>query len=96
MTSPFTPLLSIISPIEKGLLKASRIPARKFSPISLKAKPTIKVNIPAPAKIFERLLAITKESQTMGADFPPTSQQKLVYQELNTQLEKLSRAYLKL
>ena len=49
-----------------------------------------------PAKIFERLLAITKESQTMGADFPPTSQQKLVYQELNTQLEKLSRAYLKL
>jgi hypothetical protein len=32
----------------------------------------------------------------MGADFPPTSQQKLVYQELNTQLEKLSKAYLKL
>jgi photosystem II stability/assembly factor-like uncharacterized protein len=49
-----------------------------------------------PAKIFERLLAITKESQTMGADFPPTSQQKLVYQELNTQLEKLAASYLKL
>jgi hypothetical protein len=49
-----------------------------------------------PAKILERLLAITKESQTMGADFPPTSQQKLVYQELNTQLEKLAASYLKL
>jgi hypothetical protein len=49
-----------------------------------------------PAKIFERLLAITKESQTMGADFPPTSQQKLVYQELNTQLEKLAASYLRL
>jgi hypothetical protein len=49
-----------------------------------------------PAKILERLLAITKESQTMGADFPPTSQQKLVYQDLNTQLEKLSVSYLKL
>ena len=49
-----------------------------------------------PAKILERLLTLTKESQTMGADFPPTTQQKLVYQALNTQLEKLSASYLKL
>jgi hypothetical protein len=49
-----------------------------------------------PAKILERLLTLTKESQTMGADFPPTTQQKLVYQALNTQLEKLSISYTKL
>ena len=47
-----------------------------------------------PAKILERLLTLTKESQTMGADFPPTSQQKLVYQSLNSQLEKIATAYL--
>jgi len=49
-----------------------------------------------PAKILERLLSITKESQTMGADFAPTSQQKLVYEALNIQLEKYTKAYLKL
>jgi hypothetical protein len=49
-----------------------------------------------PAKILERLLTLTKESQTMGADFPPTSQQKLVYLALNSQLEKLSASYSKL
>jgi len=35
----------------KGLLNARIIPAKKFSPISLKAKPITNVNTPALAKI---------------------------------------------
>jgi hypothetical protein len=49
-----------------------------------------------PARILERLLAISKESQTLGADFAPTVQQKLVYQALNNQLKKVEISYLQL
>ncbi len=49
-----------------------------------------------PAKILERLLALSTESQTLGADFAPTAQQKLVYEALNSQLKKLEASYLKL
>ena len=49
-----------------------------------------------PAQILERLLTISKESQTMGADFAPTTQQTLVYQALNSQLKKVELSYLQL
>jgi photosystem II stability/assembly factor-like uncharacterized protein len=49
-----------------------------------------------PAKILERLLALSTESQTLGADFAPTTQQRLVYEALNSQLKKLEASYLKL
>ena len=49
-----------------------------------------------PARILERLLAISTESQTLGADFAPTAQQKLVYQALNSQLKKVEISYLQL
>ena len=49
-----------------------------------------------PAKILERLLALSTESQTLGADFAPTAQQKLVYVALNNQLKKLEAAYMQL
>ncbi len=49
-----------------------------------------------PAQILERLLAISSECQTMGADFAPTAQQKLVYQALNSQLKKVELSYLQL
>lgn len=49
-----------------------------------------------PARILERLLSISTESQTQGADYAPTTQQKLVYQALNSQLKKVEAAYLQL
>jgi hypothetical protein len=49
-----------------------------------------------PARILERLLAITTESQTQGADYAPTTQQKLMYQALSQQLKKLEIAYTQL
>ena len=49
-----------------------------------------------PARILERLLAISTESQTQGANYAPTSQQKLVYQALSQQLKKLETNYLQL
>jgi hypothetical protein len=49
-----------------------------------------------PARILERLLAITTESQTQGADYAPTNQQKLVYQALSNQLKKIETNYLQL
>ena len=49
-----------------------------------------------PAKILERLLALSTESQTLGADFAPTTQQKLVYEALNKQLKQLEASYLQL
>jgi hypothetical protein len=49
-----------------------------------------------PARILERLLAITTESQTQGADYAPTTQQKLMYQALSQQLKKLELAYTQL
>ena len=47
-----------------------------------------------PAKILERMLTIRKESQTYGADFPPTMQQKEVFAALKSQLEKIEKAFL--
>lgn len=49
-----------------------------------------------PAQILERLLTITKESQTYGADFAPTTQQKLVFTALKKQLNLIEEAYKKL
>ena len=49
-----------------------------------------------PARILERFLSISTESQTQGADYAPTTQQKLVYQALNSQLKKVEAAYLQL
>ena len=46
-----------------------------------------------PAKLLERMLSITKESQTYGADFPPTQQQQQVFTALKTQLYKVEAAY---
>jgi hypothetical protein len=40
-----------------------------------------------PARILERLLTITKESQAMGADFAPTTQQQMVFTTLKKELE---------
>ena len=49
-----------------------------------------------PAKLLERMLSIRKESQTYGADFPPTSQQKAVFAALKQQLQKVSEEVKKL
>lgn len=46
-----------------------------------------------PAQILERLLTISKESQAMGADFAPTTQQKLVFAGLKQKLEKIEKEY---
>jgi len=45
---PLIPFYVDHIPIRKGRLNASKIPARKFSPISFSAKPIIKAEIPAP------------------------------------------------
>ena len=49
-----------------------------------------------PAKLLERMLTIRKESQTYGADFPPTTQQKAVFAALKQQLQKVSEEVKKL
>ncbi len=49
-----------------------------------------------PAKLLERMLSIRKESQTYGADFPPTTQQKAVFAALKQQLQKVSEEVKKL
>ena len=49
-----------------------------------------------PAKLLERMLTIRKESQTYGADFPPTMQQKAVFAALKQQLQKVSEEVKKL
>ena len=46
-----------------------------------------------PAKLLERMLTISKESQTYGADFAPTQQQQQVFNALKTQLYKVEAAY---
>ena len=47
-----------------------------------------------PAKLLERMLTIRKESQTYGADFPPTTQQKEVFAALKSQLEKVEKSFI--
>lgn len=49
-----------------------------------------------PAKLLERMLTIRKESQTYGADFPPTTQQKAVFAALKQQLQKVAEEVKKL
>jgi hypothetical protein len=46
-----------------------------------------------PAKILERLLAISKESIQSSADHPPTDQQLAVYAELKADLDKVDKQY---
>lgn len=46
-----------------------------------------------PAKILERLLSIGKESITNGADFPPTTQHRAVFNSLKDQLKKVEDQY---
>jgi hypothetical protein len=46
-----------------------------------------------PAKIFERMLTIGKESIANGADFPPTSQQRTVFASLKEELKKVEQEY---
>jgi hypothetical protein len=48
--SPLILFISTTSPIRKGRLNTSKIPARRFSPISFKANPIIKAEIPASVK----------------------------------------------
>jgi hypothetical protein len=46
-----------------------------------------------PARVFERLLSIGKESIANGADFPPTSQHKMVFSLLKEELKKVEQEY---
>ena len=46
-----------------------------------------------PARVFERLLSIGKESIANGADFPPTSQQKAVFSLLKDELKKVEQEF---
>jgi hypothetical protein len=47
-----------------------------------------------PARVFERLLSIGKESIANGADFPPTSQHKMVFALLKEELKKVEQEYI--
>jgi len=46
-----------------------------------------------PAKVFERMLSIGKESIANGADFPPTAQQRKVFKTLKEKLTAIEKAY---
>lgn len=46
-----------------------------------------------PARITEKMLAISKESQTYGADFAPTSQQLKMFQQLKSELQQVTIEY---
>jgi len=49
-----------------------------------------------PARVLERLLTITKESQAVGADFAPTTQQQKVFLSLKNELDKIKKEVLNL
>jgi len=49
-----------------------------------------------PARVLERLLTITKESQAVGADFAPTTQQQKVFLSLKNELDKIEKEVLNL
>ena len=46
-----------------------------------------------PAKVFERMLSIGKESIANGADFPPTAQQRLVFNKLKDKMTVIEKKY---
>jgi hypothetical protein len=46
-----------------------------------------------PAQILERMLSIGKESMTNGADFPPTTQHRAVFNSLRMKLMKIESEY---
>ncbi|MBU3743900.1 MAG: hypothetical protein FGM61_05035 [Sediminibacterium sp.] len=49
-----------------------------------------------PSQLFEHLLGLSKEALTMGADYPPTSQQKKVLEQLQQQLQSIETSYQKI
>jgi hypothetical protein len=49
-----------------------------------------------PAQILERMLSIGKESMTNGADFPPTTQHRAVFNALKAKMKEVENEYNKL
>jgi len=46
-----------------------------------------------PSQLLENLLALAKESQTYGADYPPTSQQMQAYDLFSGKLDRIQKDY---
>ena len=49
-----------------------------------------------PSQLFEHLLGLSKEALSMGADYPPTAQQKKVLEQLQQQLKSIESSYQKI
>lgn len=46
-----------------------------------------------PIQLFERFLTISKETQVGGADFAPTDQHRMVFDQLHAKLEQVKKQY---